>query len=191
MSRSHPPEDAKLAACGPRDVTLYSRPGCHLCEEAKAAIAPLLREFGASLREVNIDEYSDLKESYGFDIPVIFIGHVALAPSHSIVNAHLADRTKRLVVKCRNAKRRAQFLIELSQILQMRGEGWYFQPLVRQQKLLVTRVPEPRELSLEHQRGRDGHLVAVVGAFAKLRSASVFLHAHHASRAAHRKAQRR
>lgn len=74
MSADNSPEDARLAACGPRDVTLYSRPGCHLCEEAKAAIAPLLREFGAVLREVNIDEHSILMERYGWDIPVIFIG---------------------------------------------------------------------------------------------------------------------
>ncbi len=68
------PEDARLAASGPRDVTLYTRPGCHLCEEAKAAIAPLLLEFGAVLREVNIDEDPVLKDRYGLDIPVIFIG---------------------------------------------------------------------------------------------------------------------
>jgi glutaredoxin len=58
----------------PRDVTLYTRPGCHLCEEAKAAIAPLLREFGAILREVNIDEDPDLRERYGRDVPVLFVG---------------------------------------------------------------------------------------------------------------------
>jgi glutaredoxin len=74
MTANNSPEDARLAACGPRDVTLYSRPGCHLCEEAKAAIAPLLREFGAVLREVNIDEDAILKERHGSDIPVIFIG---------------------------------------------------------------------------------------------------------------------
>ncbi|HKW33253.1 MAG TPA: glutaredoxin family protein [Candidatus Acidoferrum sp.] len=74
MTAINTPEDAKLAACGPRDVTLYSRPGCYLCEEARAAIAPLVREFGAALREVNIDEDAVLKERYGWDIPVIFIG---------------------------------------------------------------------------------------------------------------------
>jgi glutaredoxin len=68
------PEDFCLGEPGPRDVTLYTRPGCHLCEEAKAAITPLLAEFGAVLREVNIDEDPDLKERYGWDIPVIFIG---------------------------------------------------------------------------------------------------------------------
>jgi glutaredoxin len=71
---SNSPEDLRLAACGPRNVTLYTRPGCHLCEEAKAAIAPLLREFGAVLREVNIDQDAVLKERYGWDVPVIFIG---------------------------------------------------------------------------------------------------------------------
>jgi glutaredoxin len=68
------PEDLRLAAAGPREVTLYTRPGCHLCEEAKAAIAPLLREYGASFREVNIDEDSVLRERYGWDVPVIFLG---------------------------------------------------------------------------------------------------------------------
>jgi glutaredoxin len=68
------PEDARLAAAGAREVTLYARPGCHLCEEAKAAIAPLLREFVASLREVNIDADSVLRERYALDVPVIFLG---------------------------------------------------------------------------------------------------------------------
>jgi glutaredoxin len=68
------PEDARLAAASPREVTLYTRPGCHLCEEAKAALAPLLREFSALLREVNIEEDAVLEERYGLDIPVIYIG---------------------------------------------------------------------------------------------------------------------
>jgi len=71
---SDSPEDLRLALGGLRDVTLYTRPGCHLCEEAKAAIAPILRELGAVLREVNVDEDSVLKQRYGWDVPVIFIG---------------------------------------------------------------------------------------------------------------------
>jgi len=71
---SDSPEELRLARCGPRDVTLYTRPGCHLCDEAKAAIAPILRAFGAVLHEVNVDENEVLKERYGWDVPVIFIG---------------------------------------------------------------------------------------------------------------------
>jgi len=72
-SSAHP-EDERLARASPREVTLYTRPGCHLCDEAKAAIAPLLREFGATLREVNIDDDPILRERYGWDVPVIYLG---------------------------------------------------------------------------------------------------------------------
>src|SRR5580765_4075962 len=71
---SDSPEDSRLARCGPRDITLYTRPGCRLCEEAKAAIAPILRDFAAVLCEVNVDDDEVLKQRYGWDVPVIFIG---------------------------------------------------------------------------------------------------------------------
>jgi len=67
-------EAARLAAADSLEVTLYTRPGCHLCDEAKAAITPLLREFRAPLRQVNIDLDAELAEKYGRDIPVVFIG---------------------------------------------------------------------------------------------------------------------
>ena len=67
-------EDGRLQLAGPRDVTIYSRPGCHLCEEAKTQLAPLLREFGAHLMEINIDEDSELRARYDYDVPVIFLG---------------------------------------------------------------------------------------------------------------------
>jgi glutaredoxin len=68
------PEDLRLASAHPLEVTLYTRPGCHLCEDAKVLVQPLLREFGATFREVNIDEDAELKQRYGEDIPVIFLG---------------------------------------------------------------------------------------------------------------------
>lgn len=67
-------EDGRLQLAGPRDVTIYSRPGCHLCEEAKKQIAPLLKEFGARLTEINIDEDPELRARYDYDVPVIFLG---------------------------------------------------------------------------------------------------------------------
>ena len=68
------PEDERLATSEPRAITLYTRPGCHLCEDAKALIEPMLGEFGATLREVNIDEDAVLRQRYDTEIPVIFIG---------------------------------------------------------------------------------------------------------------------
>ena len=67
-------EDGRLQIAGPRDVTIYSRPGCHLCEEAKTQLAPLLGEFGARLTEINIDEDAQLRARYDYDVPVIFLG---------------------------------------------------------------------------------------------------------------------
>ena len=67
-------EDGRLQLGGPRDVTIYSRPGCHLCEEAKTLIAPLLEEFGAHLTEINIEEDAQLRARYDYDVPVIFLG---------------------------------------------------------------------------------------------------------------------
>ena len=72
MNEHH--EDLRLASAQALEVTVYSRPGCHLCEAAKAAIEPLLVEFAAPLREVSIDGDAVLTERYGWDIPVIFIG---------------------------------------------------------------------------------------------------------------------
>jgi len=67
-------EDGRLQLAAPRDITIYSRPGCHLCEEAKQQIAPLLKEFGSSLTEINIDEDPELRARYNYDVPVIFLG---------------------------------------------------------------------------------------------------------------------
>jgi glutaredoxin len=63
----------KPAGTGP-EITLYRRSDCHLCEEAKAAIAPLLQEFGAILREIDIEGDDTLVQRFGCDIPVIYIG---------------------------------------------------------------------------------------------------------------------
>jgi len=67
-------EEGLLALAAPRDVTMYMREGCHLCEEAKAAMAPVLKALGAHLHEVDIDDDPDLLARYTNDVPVIFIG---------------------------------------------------------------------------------------------------------------------
>jgi glutaredoxin len=67
-------EDGRLAIAGPLDITMYMREGCHLCEEAKTTMAPLLAEFGAKLHEVDIDDDPILLDRYTNDVPVIFVG---------------------------------------------------------------------------------------------------------------------
>ncbi|MBI4467663.1 MAG: glutaredoxin family protein [Acidobacteria bacterium] len=55
------------------ELTLYTRAGCHLCEEAKAQLQPLLREFGLTLREVDVDTNGELQARFGEEVPVLFL----------------------------------------------------------------------------------------------------------------------
>ncbi|MFQ5662510.1 MAG: glutaredoxin family protein [Terriglobia bacterium] len=57
----------------PPELILYTRADCHLCEEVKAQLQPLVREFGATLREVDVDADPELKTRFGEQVPVIFL----------------------------------------------------------------------------------------------------------------------
>ena len=56
-------------------VTLYTGPNCHLCEQAKAVLYPLLTERGLRLVEVNIQTDAELQEKYGVRIPVVALAN--------------------------------------------------------------------------------------------------------------------
>jgi len=53
-------------------LVLYTGTLCHLCDQAKTLIYPLL-PYGCRLNEINIDEDADLKTRYGVSIPVVAI----------------------------------------------------------------------------------------------------------------------
>jgi glutaredoxin len=52
-------------------VTLYSRPGCHLCEEAREALARVRAQAPFALHEVNIETDDALHARYLERIPVV------------------------------------------------------------------------------------------------------------------------
>jgi glutaredoxin len=54
-------------------VVIYSRPGCHLCDEAKAAILSAGCSDQFLLEEINIESDEELLRKYKYDIPVILI----------------------------------------------------------------------------------------------------------------------
>ena len=54
-------------------VIIYSRPGCHLCDEAKAAIQNAGCSDKFSFEEVNIESDEELLRKYKHDIPVVTI----------------------------------------------------------------------------------------------------------------------
>ena len=59
-----------------RKVIIYSRPGCHLCDEAKAAIQNAGCSDRFTLEEINIESDNELLRKYKYDIPVVMIDGV-------------------------------------------------------------------------------------------------------------------
>ena len=60
----------------PRTITLLSRPGCHLCDEARAVIARVADELGVAWTERDITESQQDLRDYGEMIPVTLIDGV-------------------------------------------------------------------------------------------------------------------
>ena len=52
-------------------VTLYGKPGCHLCDEARAVVTAVRRERPFELREVDVTLDPSLHRRYGERIPVV------------------------------------------------------------------------------------------------------------------------
>jgi hypothetical protein len=54
-------------------VTLYSKPGCHLCDDARVVIERVCSELGESYVEVSILDDPELLRRYGEEIPVTLV----------------------------------------------------------------------------------------------------------------------
>lgn len=56
-------------------LTLYSRPGCHLCEDMKAIVSRTIRRVSTpvTIDEVDITTDPDLERLYGTEIPVLMV----------------------------------------------------------------------------------------------------------------------
>ena len=55
------------------EVVLYTRAGCHLCDEAKEQIRRVQAQAPFVFLEVDIDLDPDLRERYNEEVPVVFI----------------------------------------------------------------------------------------------------------------------
>ena len=54
-------------------ITLYTRPGCHLCDAAREVVARVCADVGESFDEVDITTDDELEDRFGEDIPVTFV----------------------------------------------------------------------------------------------------------------------
>ena len=60
----------------PPVVTLFSRPGCHLCDQAREVIARVAADLGVPWEERDITRSEDDLRAYGEMIPVTLINGV-------------------------------------------------------------------------------------------------------------------
>jgi glutaredoxin len=75
------------------ELTLYGRPGCHLCDEMRAGLLALQSDLGYGLAEIDVDGDPELARRYGHLVPVLMLGdvevcHFFLDPE--ALRAHLA-----------------------------------------------------------------------------------------------------
>jgi glutaredoxin len=56
-----------------REVIVYSRKGCHLCEIVKESLVKLHKRGGFDWRDVDVDSDPDLRRQYNDQVPVVFI----------------------------------------------------------------------------------------------------------------------
>ena len=70
-------------------VTVYSRRGCHLCDELLEVLEPRLRG-RAALEVVDIDTDETLRARYNTSVPVVTVGET-LVSRHFLDIARLED----------------------------------------------------------------------------------------------------
>ncbi|HUK86406.1 MAG TPA: glutaredoxin family protein [Terriglobales bacterium] len=56
-----------------RQVVLYTRRGCHLCEIVKESLHKLERRGGFTWQEVDVDSDDQLRRRFTDEVPVVFI----------------------------------------------------------------------------------------------------------------------
>ncbi|MDQ1009154.1 glutaredoxin [Streptomyces sp. V4I23] len=56
-----------------RVVTLIGKPGCHLCDDARAVVQTVCAETGASWEEKDINQDTELHRAYWEQIPVVLV----------------------------------------------------------------------------------------------------------------------
>lgn len=54
-------------------ITLLTRPGCHLCDEARAVVSKVAHDTGTGWVEQNIDDDAELTERYTDEVPVVLV----------------------------------------------------------------------------------------------------------------------
>jgi glutaredoxin len=84
-------ETVRRAASAAMRITLFAKPGCHLCDDVRALLEELREERGFELDEVDITRDAEVFARYRYEIPVVW------RDGKEIARGRISDRE---LVKC-------------------------------------------------------------------------------------------
>ena len=64
---------AVMTGTNAKTVTLIGKPGCHLCDDARAVVEKVAAETGAAVQERDILQDAELYDLYWEQIPVVLV----------------------------------------------------------------------------------------------------------------------
>jgi glutaredoxin len=59
-------------------LRIYTKPDCHLCDQAKSILDRVGAQFHVNVEVINIEQDQEAYEKYRYEIPVIFLDDVKL-----------------------------------------------------------------------------------------------------------------
>ena len=65
-----------------RQVVVYSRKGCHLCEVVKESLAKLSRRGGFVWHEIDVDSDVETRRQFNDEVPVLMTARYTASPSN-------------------------------------------------------------------------------------------------------------
>ena len=60
-------------------ISLIGKPGCHLCDEARAVIMSVCAQRGVTWEEISILDQPELADEYWTEIPVVLVDGIKIA----------------------------------------------------------------------------------------------------------------
>ncbi len=79
-------------------LTIYSRPGCHLCDDMKAVVRRVAERVPVTIEDVDISTDPALERRYGTEIPVL-LANGKRAAKYRVTEAELLQ-----IVEARDAR---------------------------------------------------------------------------------------
>lgn len=77
-------------------VQFLTRPGCHICDDARPVVITAVTRAGGAVHEVDIESDDSLLGRFGLQIPVVLAGDGSIVAEGAITTRELRRALRRL-----------------------------------------------------------------------------------------------